>query len=151
MNQEINELAERMFSINIINDEIDDDICDAIIDDAKAQILKFGWDEVFLCWEKYLYTNVKSFEEAWSYAAWLLSIGVSNYPIGNPYEFLGYIYYIMGDKALDASAIMDCFSAEVLACSAGRLELVKPYNSGYIVSEDPMMISCIKNWKEKLG
>ncbi len=152
MSRDMQSLADRMFSVNIIEDDIPDEESDALIAEARNQILQYGWDAVFSCWRQYLYTKVKTPAEAWSYAAWLLSVGVSHYNISEPYEFLGCLYCILGDHALDASAVMDFFTAEVLAYSAGRTELVGPNTShGYAGETDPLIIAEAEKWKEKLG
>ncbi|MCD8294643.1 MAG: hypothetical protein LUE27_05345 [Clostridia bacterium] len=152
MNSEIQDLADRMFAVNILEDDISDDACEALFHEAKEQILRYGWDAVFSCWRQYLYTKVKTPAEAWSYAAWLYSMGASHYKISDPYEFLGCLYCFLGPNAIDASAVMDFFSAEVLAYSAGRTELLAPNSSpGYIGETDPLILAGKEKWKEKPG
>ncbi len=116
---------------------------------------QFGWDAVFPVWKEYLYNRCITPDDVFGFACTLFSISgyfePFKYPMANPYEFLGYIYYRIGDALEDYVSFMDPFTVSVLGGCDGREDLKVLITSVYVPEEDPLIVAEIQKWKEKLG
>ena len=60
---------------------------------VKQQLSEFGWERTFESWKNYLFTECKTPESAINFANLFWSYGGQDYPVIEPYKFLGYFYY----------------------------------------------------------
>lgn len=97
---DLEQITEEIFPLGDYNARSDDEHRLAE-QKGKACIEQYGWDTVFPAWKDYLYNRCITPDDVFSFACTLFGISGNfepfKYPMANPYEFLGYIYYRMGD------------------------------------------------------
>lgn len=119
-------------------------------DCLKELCEEYEWNEVFACWEFYLYNNCKTAKMIYNFANlfWEYA-GYQNY-IPEPYKFLAYFYYKEDPKRyeeeMNAFTIMDSLSIEILH-RAGITGVTNTENPYYDPQEDVKMIEAINKWK----
>ncbi|MBP5718959.1 MAG: hypothetical protein J6X53_08310 [Abditibacteriota bacterium] len=139
------ELRERIDIAFGVDTEADDDERQLFIDTVS----ECGWDAVFDASFRYLCANRKTAAEVKNFAVlfWRYYRYV-DYPIREPYKFLGYFYSKIDMKncSFSATAIMDSLTGDVLV-KAGYPEKHPVENCDYIPEKDPEIIAEAEKYK----
>ncbi|MCD8307130.1 MAG: hypothetical protein LUD51_02745 [Clostridia bacterium] len=128
---------------------------DSVVEKARNLISSFGWEAVFPVWRDYIYRRCITFKSAYVAECILYRIPGTGrlfpYRIDKPYEFVAYLYYRLGDHMATAYSMWASLAKDILFTSAGREDLVRPYNDWYYPEDDPLIIAEIAKWSQKLG
>lgn len=154
MNNEIDKITYELFKWGYFNDSIyTDEVDDKCKDIAVEQIQKYGWENVWKSWYLYLINNCKTVKDVCSFANLFYAYDGPSYPINNPYEFLGYIYYYLElcsskyEEEYNALTIMDGVTMDVLENSGIRKDLW--LDTSYVPEKDQNIIDSVTEWKKK--
>jgi hypothetical protein len=115
---------------------------------VKQQISEFGWGNTFESWKNYLFTECKTPESAINFANLFWSYGGQDYPVIEPYKFLGYFYYRIDFDAekYDELGILDSLAIDLLP-KAGYSYADRLINDDYIPELDPKIIAQVEIYK----
>ncbi|MCD8293806.1 MAG: hypothetical protein LUE27_00965 [Clostridia bacterium] len=128
---------------------------DISIEKARSLVSAYGWENIFPIWRDYIYNRCTTFKSAYVAVSILYFMPGAGrlfpYQIDNPYEFVAYLYCRLKDHWATAGSMWDSLTKDILFTSAGREELIRPYNDWYYPEDDPLITAEIEKWKEKLG
>ena len=121
---------------------------DLLLDKVEQQITEFGWDKTFESWKNYLFTECKTPESAINFANLFWSYGGQDYPVIEPYKFLGYFYYRIDfdTEKYDELGILDSLAIDLLP-KAGYSYADRLINDEYIPELDPKLIAEVEAYK----
>ena len=121
---------------------------DLLLDKVEQQITEFGWDKTFESWKNYLFTECKTPESAINFANLFWSYGGQDYPVIEPYKFLGYFYYRIDfdTEKYDKLGILDSLTIDLLP-KAGYSYADRLINDEYIPELDPKLIAEVEAYK----
>ena len=121
---------------------------DLLLDKVEQQITEFGWDKTFESWKNYLFTECKTPESAINFANLFWSYGCQDYPVIEPYKFLGYFYYRIDfdTEKYDELGILDSLAIDLLP-KAGYSYADRLINDEYIPELDPKIIAEVEAYK----
>ena len=121
---------------------------DLLLDKVEQQITEFGWDKTFESWKNYLFTECKTPESAINFANLFWSYGGQDYPVIEPYKFLGYFYYRIDfdTEKYDKLGILDSIAIDLLP-KAGYSYADRLINDEYIPELDPKLIAEVEAYK----
>ena len=121
---------------------------DLLLDKVEQQITEFGWDKTFESWKNYLFTECKTPESAINFANLFWSYGGQDYPVIEPYKFLGYFYYRIDfdTEKYDELGILDSLAIDLLP-KAGYSYADRLINDEYIPELDPKIIAEVEAYK----
>ena len=135
-----------LFNCDFFADDFDPEGHEEHLECAEKLIDTYPWNDIFNSWNEYLHNNCKTPESVINYCNLFLYYGGQDQFIPNPYEFLGYIYYMVDiDKYWDqAGEFLDGLSISILEKS-GEISTVKnPYYQSWT---DPKMIAAIERYR----
>ena len=151
----INEITLKLFKWNYYDDsEYTDEVDDECRDIVEATIEQFGWQDVWKSWYRYLIQNCKSPEEVCNFAHLFFGYGGTEYPIDNPYDFLGYIYYYLElnsskyEDEYNALTIMDSITIDTLEKAGIKKDLW--LDDDYVPEKDPLIIQSVEDWEKRI-
>lgn len=109
---------------------------------VKQQVSEFGWEKTFESWKNYLFTECTTLESAINFANLFWSYGGQDYPVIEPYKFLGYFYYRIDfdTEKYDELGILDSLAIDLLP-KAGYSYANRLINDEYIPELDPKIIA----------
>lgn len=115
---------------------------------VRQQISEFGWQITFESWKNYLFTECKTPESVINFATLFWSYGGQDYPVIDPYKFLGYFYYRINFNIMkyDDLMILDSLSICLLP-KAGYSSADRLINVDYIPERDPNIIAQVEEYK----
>ncbi len=115
---------------------------------SSQQISEFGWKKTFVSWQKYLFTECKTPESVINFANLFWIYGGQDYPINEPYKFLGYFYYRINFETAkyDKLMILDSLAIDILP-KAGYLYADRFINDDYIPELDQNIIKQVEEYK----
>ena len=121
---------------------------DLLLDKVEQQISEFGWEKTFESWINYLFTECKTPESAINFANLFWSYGGQDYPVIEPYKFLGYFYYRIDfdTEKYDKLGILDSLTIDLLP-KAGYSYADRLINDEYIPELDPKLIAEVEAYK----
>ena len=121
---------------------------DLLLDKVEQQITEFGWDKTFESWKNYLFTECKTPESAINFANLFWSYGGQDYPVIEPYKFLGYFYYRIDfdTEKYDELGILDSLAIDLLP-KAGYSYANRLINDEYSPELDPKRIAEAEAYK----
>ena len=121
---------------------------DLLLDKVEQQISEFGWEKTFESWINYLFTECKTPESAINFANLFWSYGGQDYPVIEPYKFLGYFYYRIDfdTEKYDELGILDSLAIDLLP-KAGYSYADRLINDEYIPELDPKIIAQVEAYK----
>jgi hypothetical protein len=121
---------------------------DLLLDKVEQQITEFGWDKTFESWKNFLFTECKTPESAINFANLFWSYGGQDYPVIEPYKFLGYFYYRIDfdTEKYDELGILDSLAIDLLP-KAGYSYADRLINDEYIPELDPKIIAEVEAYK----
>ena len=121
---------------------------DLLLDKVEQQITEFGWDKTFESWKNFLFTECKTPESAINFANLFWSYGGQDYPVIEPYKFLGYFYYRIDfdTEKYDELGILDSLAIDLLP-KAGYSYADRLINDEYIPELDPKIIAQVEAYK----
>ena len=139
----ITEETNYLFNVDFLNDNFDAEGNEEHLDRAIQLIDTHPWNEIFNSWNNYLHNNCKTPEDVINFCNLFVYYGGTDQFIPRPYEFLGYIYYMVDtDKYWDeAGELIDGLSISVLE-KAGE---ISSWNDPYYRSwKDPKILKEIE-------
>ncbi len=121
---------------------------DLLLDKVELQISEFGWEKTFESWKNYLFTECKTPESVINFANLFWSYGGQDYPVIEPYKFLGYLYYKIdfNTEKYDIGGILDSLAIDLLP-KAGYSYANRLINDEYIPELDPKIIAQVEAYK----
>ncbi len=145
----INEMTDKIFSVNYEKCFIDDSVSDIYEGMAEELIANNKWVDVYSSWYDYLINKCKTEEEVLNFANLFWCYEGYKQFIPNAVEFCAFFYAnISPEHYPDAAIILDSITYEVFLNSG-----IYPRNSLYFDEYIPMNDSLIKNevnkWKKK--
>ena len=154
MNKEIDTITNELFKWDSFNESIyTDEINDECREKAREQIKKYGWENVWKSWYKYLIGNCKNAKDVCNFANLFYAYDGPDFQIDNPYEFLGYIFYYLElcsskfEDEYNALTIMDGITMDILENSGLRKNLW--LDTCYVPEQDQNIINAVEEWKNK--
>ena len=144
----IEETSTYLFNCNFYDDAFDPEGHEDHLECAEKLINSNPWENIFEVWSNYLYNNCKTPEEVINFCNLFSYYGGQDYYIPKPYDFIGYIYYIVDiDKYWDeAGDFLDGLCISILERS-GELSTTKdPYYQSW---KDPKVLKVIETLKLK--
>ena len=156
MKEKLEIITLKLFQWNYYDDsaEYTDEVDDECRDIVEATIEQFGWQDVWKSWYRYLIQNCKSAKEVCNFAHLFFGYGETKYPVDNPYEFLGYIYYYLElnsskyEDEYNALTIMDSITIDTLEKAGIKKDLWLDDN--YVPEKDPLIIQSVEDWKKRI-
>ncbi len=127
---------------------------DALLEEyeALAELLlqNYPWDDVAEAWLGYFYNQCRDAQSVLNYANLFWLYGAYERPIRDPYKFLGYLYYMLGDKATadDTMTLTDGLAIEILH-NAGFTYADVAENPYYAPEKDAKILAAAAKWREE--
>lgn len=151
MNKELDAITIELFSLNaydLLLDPNSDDVWNHNVKTAHSTIDKYGWEQVFESWKRFMIENCHTVQEALSFATWFEAYGGHTHKIENPYEFLAYLYNIFDLNPVKYDAqIMDDISYGLLESAGIKKNLWS--DDSYTTETDPEMIKAVEELRKK--
>ena len=155
MNEKLEIITLKLFKWNYYDDsEYTDEVDNECRDIVETTIEQFGWQDVWKSWYRYLIQKCRSAKEVCNFAHLFFGYSGTKYPIDNPYEFLGYIYYYLGlnsskyEDEYNALTIMDSITIDTLEKAGVKKDLWLDDN--YVPEKDPLIIQSVEDWKNRI-
>lgn len=119
-----------------------------LITDLVSKYQNLVGKKTFVSWQKYLFTECKTPESVINFANLFWIYGGQDYPINEPYKFLGYFYYRINFETAkyDKLMILDSLAIDILP-KAGYLYADRFINDDYIPELDPNIIKQVEEYK----
>ena len=151
MNKELDIITKELFSLDaveVLDDPTSDELYDSLVEKAHAAIEKFGWDEVFESWKRYMTENCHTVKEALSFATWFEIYEGHTHVVSDPYGFLAYLYDIFDLNPVKYDAqIMDDISDGLLEAAGIKKNLWS--DDSYTTETDPAMIKAVEELRSR--
>lgn len=144
----ITEETNYLFNVDFFSDSFDPEGNEEHLDRAEQLIDSHPWSDVFNSWNNYLHNNCKTPEEVINFCNLFVYYGGTEQFIPHPYEFLGYIYYMVDTEKYwdEAGELLDSLSVSVLE-KAGE---ISSWNDPYYQSwKDPKIIAEVEKLKSQ--
>lgn len=143
LNQKLNVFFNRDWFVELSEQE------EEKMEELAAGLVKdFGWDTVFHAAFEYLKENCRTPESVMNFAHLYWESWWWNYPIEEPYRFMGYFYYRIGMDVEEYDSdqdILDSLSCSILTKS-GYKQADLYENPYYIPERDPLMIQAVEEY-----
>lgn len=140
------ETTQFLFGCDFFSEDFDANDTYEHYDCAQKQMEECKWSDVFDSWFQYLITNCDTPKKVINFVNLFSYYGGQDQAIKNPYEFIGYLYYIVDMKRYwdEAGDLFDGVSISILE-NCGKVNTVK--NPYYSPNNDPEIIAAIHRWE----
>lgn len=147
MYKSIDEQTQYLFN-RLYSEELTDDQEDALLDQVDLQISKYGWNDTFASWSRYLYNECRTPESVINFANLFWWYGGQDHPIPTPHKFLGFFYYHINfdSDTYDKADILDSLTRIILS-KAGYREANLVHDPQYMPENDPKIIAAAKEYE----
>lgn len=145
---EMTKTTEYLFHCDFLEDDYDPEGHEDHLRCAEDLLRKHPWSDIFLSWNEFLRNRCSTPEEVINYCNLFSYYGGTDQVIPDPYDFLGYIYYMVDTEKYweEAGEFLDGFSISVLE-KAGEISAIKdPYYQSW---KDPRIISVIEKYRNQ--
>ena len=145
-NRAIAEETNYLFNVDFFDDNFDPDGNEEHLVRAEKMLDSYPWSDIFYAWNEYLHTKCKTPEEVYNYCNLFMYYGGTDQFIPNPYEFLGYIYYMIDLNTYwdMAGELLDEMSISILEKSGEISTWNDPYYQSW---KDPKILEEIDKYK----
>ena len=135
-----------LFDVDYFDDNFDPDGNEEHLARAEKMIDSYPWSDIFDSWNEYLHANCKTPEDIYNYCNLFIYYGGTDQFIPRPYEFLGYIYYMIDiDTYWDmAGELLDELSVSILERSGEISSWNDPYYQSW---KDPKILKEVEKLK----
>ncbi len=119
-------------------------------EDIASQLLQnYLWNDVEKAWLEFFYTQCQDAQSAYNYANLFWLYGGYEKPVRDPYKFLGYLYYRLGNEAAsdEAITITDGLAIHLLQ-NAGYAYVNIVENPYYAPEEDASILAAAAKWRD---
>lgn len=146
-NKDIESIIEHLF-----NRKWDEDLTDEeeekLENEAETLVGKCSWKSIYAAVSAYMHNNCKTPESAINFACLYWGYGWQDYPLPDPYRFLGYLYYRinLNPEKYDSMDILDSLSTTILP-KAGFQEADLVLHTQYMPEQDPKIIEAVNSFK----
>ena len=148
MSKEIYSISKYLLECDFMDDRFDPEGNEEHLNAADDLLSLYPWQDIYPVWEDFLFNHCTTPEKVINFVNLYIYYGASDYPIPNPLQFVGYIYYMVDmDKYWDeAGELFDGLAIRLL--SYGKLVdiLEDPY---YSPLKDKRIEAKIAEWKKK--
>lgn len=137
-----------LFDCDFFSDDFDAEGNEEHLQRAEQLLNTYPWKDVFACWNSYLRHNCNSPEEVINFCNLFSYYGGQDNFIPDPYEFLGYIYYMVDINEYwdEAGDFLDGLSISILEKSGEISTTKNPYYQSW---KDPCILEIVKKYKNK--
>ncbi len=145
---ELTEATDYLFNCDFSNENFDPDGAQVHLELAERLIGNYPWNEVFEAWNSFLRNKCKTTKQVINFCNLFYYYGGQDHVIPNPYDFVGYLLYMIDiDKNWEeAGDLFDSLCVTVLEKS-GFVSLVKdPY---YQVWRDPRALAVAESYRKQ--
>ena len=138
------------FDRSYFEEELSEKEDDEVLERVDNLIKRFGWNEVFNVWLKYLHEKCKTPESVINFAHIFWWLGGQDHIIPHPHKFLAYFYYRINFniEKYDTSCILDSLATEILP-KMGFSEADLFLHTDYVPERDPKIIREVENLKKE--
>ena len=146
MNTQLNLELRKLFDNNYFADDFDPE--DNLSDVAVKLAEEYGWSDVYSWFFDYLTQECDTDVKVYNAINLFYVFGYEEYPIINPYELIGYIYYRidLDEHWEEWGDFIDGFAIGILE-RCGKADLMKdPYYRSW---EDKNVIAAVEEWRKK--
>ena len=148
--QIIKTTTDYLFGCDFKSDRFDPEGEEKHLDKANELISTFLWSDIFEEWNDYLHNNCSTPESVINFCNLFYYYGGQDQFIPNPYEFLGYLYYVIDVDTYwnQAGNLLDSISISILEKS-GEISLSS--DPDYQPWNDPKLLKVIESYKNRGG
>ena len=121
------------------------------LEEYAAQIISdYGWPDTFASWNHYLRCNCKTPDASINFANLFWWFGGQEHIVPDPYDFLGYLYYLVNlePEKYDGADILDSIAVTILP-KAGYPEEDLVLHADYMPENDPVLIKRVEGYRKK--
>lgn len=139
----------KLFSVSYEYLSEDDALLEEYEAIAELLLQNYPWDDVAKSWLDFFYTQCTDAQAALNYANLFWLYGGYEKPVRDPYKFLGYLYYMLGDAATDDAVITltDGLAIEILR-HAGCTYADIAENPYYAPEKDAKILAAAAKWRD---
>lgn len=139
----------KLFSVSYEYLSENDDLLEEYENIADQLQKSYPWDDVAKAWLDFFYTQCPDAQAVLNYANLFWLYGGYENPVRDPYKFLGYLYYMLGDAATDDAVITltDGLAAEILR-HAGCTYADIAENPYYAPEKDAKILAAAAKWRQ---
>lgn len=150
MNSNINLIrtTEYLFNCDFSSDNFDPDNNEEHYDVATKLLQNYSWNDIFNAWNDYLHQNCKTPESIINFCNLYTYYGGLDYYVPHPYDFIGYIYYMVDINKYwnEAGDLLDNMAITILENSGDLSTTQDPYYQSW---KDPRILNAIEEWRKK--
>lgn len=148
LRRQLIEATDHLFNCDFNDENFDPDGAQVHLELAEQIISNYSWKNVFEAWNSYLRNRCKTTEQVINFCNLFYYYGGQDHVIPNPYDFIGYLLYMIDvDKSWEETGdLIDSLCVSVLE-KAGFVSLVKdPY---YQVWRDPKALAAADSYRKQ--
>ena len=148
-NMDLIDTTKYLFDCDFFSDSFDPEDHEDHLECAEKLLSTYPWNDIFYAWNRYLRNNCQTPESVINYCNLFSYYGGQDQFIQDPYDFLGYIFYMVDiDKYWDdAGEFLDGLSISILE-KAGKISTVKdPYYQSW---HDPEILKAVEKYKKQV-
>ena len=136
-----------LFGCDFFDEKFDPEGNEEHLECAEEIMDSFLWGDVFQSWNNYLHKNCYTPEDVINFCNLFSYYGGQDNIIPDPYEFIGYIYYMVDmDRYWDeAGEFLEGLSISILEKSGDITITSDPY---YQPWKDPKVLAVVKKYTE---